>query len=286
MAAIGIIKELLEAGVHFGHPKKRWNPKMAPYIYTLRNGIYIIDLEKTAELLLKACEFVRDVAARGEYILFVGTKRQVQDMIAEQAGRCGMFFVNNRWLGGTLTNFQTIRKSVARLKEIQAMKENGQFDRLTKKEKARLEKELFKLNRNLGGIVEMEKLPSALYVIDPKREEIAVREANKLKIPVVAIVDTNCDPDPIDYPIPGNDDAIKSTRLITSYIANAIIEGRRFYLDRGTAPVKEEKKEVEESEEESEGEDVEIKDELVEMSIDIEDKLDKEEEKRRKKEEE
>jgi small subunit ribosomal protein S2 len=282
LAAIGIIKELLEAGVHFGHPKKRWNPKMAPYIYTLRNGIYIIDLEKTAELLLKACEFVRDVAARGEYILFVGTKRQVQDMIAEQAGRCGMFFINNRWLGGTLTNFQTIRKSVARLKEIQEMKENGKFDRLTKKEKARLEKELFKLNRNLGGIVEMERLPSALYVIDPKREEIAVREANKLKIPVVAIVDTNCDPDPIDYPIPGNDDAIKSTRLITSYIANAIIEGRRFYLDSGTVPVKEEKKEVEEPE----GEDVEIKEELVEMSIDIEDKLDEEEERRRKKEEE
>ncbi len=280
MAAIGIIKELLEAGVHFGHPKKRWNPKMAPYIYTLRNGIYIIDLEKTAELLLKACEFVRDVAARGEYILFVGTKRQVQDMIAEEAGRCGMFFVNNRWLGGTLTNFETIRKSVARLKEIQEMKETGKIDLLTKKERARLEKELFKLNRNLGGIVEMDRLPSALYVIDPKREEIAVREANKLNIPVVAIVDTNCDPDPIDYPIPGNDDAIKSTRLITSYIANAIIEGRRFYLDSGSVPVKEEK------EKETKSEDVKIKEELVEMGIDIEDKLDEEEERRRKKEEE
>jgi len=283
LAAIGIIKELLEAGVHFGHPKKRWNPKMAPYIYTLRNGIYIIDLEKTTELLLKACEFVRDIAAKGEYILFVGTKRQVQDMIAEQAGRCGMFFVNNRWLGGTLTNFQTIRKSVARLKEIQGMKESGKIDLLTKKEKARLEKELFKLNRNLGGIVEMDRLPAAVYVIDPKREEIAVREANKLKIPVVAIVDTNCDPDPIDYPIPGNDDAIKSTRLITSYIANAIIEGRRFYLDSGTVPAKEEEKE---ETEETESEDVEIKEELVEMSIDIEDKLDEEEERRRKKEEE
>ncbi|HDL10097.1 MAG TPA: 30S ribosomal protein S2, partial [Candidatus Omnitrophica bacterium] len=238
----------------------------------------IIDLEKTAELLLKACEFVRDVAARGEYILFVGTKRQVQDMIAEEAGRCGMFFVNNRWLGGTLTNFETIRRSVARLKEIQGMKETGKIDLLTKKERARLEKELFKLNTNLGGIVEMDRLPSALYIIDPKREEIAVREANKLNIPVVAIVDTNCDPDPIDYPIPGNDDAIKSTRLITSYIANAIIEGRRFYLDSGTVPVKEEKKE--------ETENVEIKEELVEMSIDIEDKLDEEEERRRKKEEE
>lgn len=279
MAAIGIIKELLEAGVHFGHPKKRWNPKMAPYIYALRNGIYIIDLEKTAELLLKACEFVRDIAAKGEYILFVGTKRQVQDMIAEQAGRCGMFYVNNRWLGGTLTNFETIRKSVARLKEIQEMKESGKIDLLTKKERARLEKELFKLNRNLGGIVEMDRLPSALYIIDPKREEIAVREANKLKIPVVAIVDTNCDPDPIDYPIPGNDDAIKSTRLITSYIANAIIEGRRFYLDSDTVPAKEEKKE----ETKREDVDVKVKEELVEMSLDIEDKLDEEEERQKRK---
>lgn len=278
MASIGIIKELLEAGVHFGHPRKRWNPKMKSYIYALKNGIYIIDLEKTAELLLQACEFVRDVAARGEYVLFVGTKRQVQDMVAEEASRCGMFFVNNRWLGGTLTNFQTIRKSVARLKEIQKMKEEGKFDLITKKEGAKLQKELEKLVRNLGGIVEMDRLPQALYVIDPNREEIAVREANKLKIPLVAIVDTNCDPDLIDYPIPGNDDAIKSTKLITSYITNAIIEGRRFYLDKATPSASEESREQENQEE---------LEELSEIGLDLEEKLDeKGERKRRRKEEE
>ena len=231
MAAIGIIKELLEAGVHFGHPKNRWNPKMEPYIYGVRNGIYIIDLEKTAQMILKACEFVRNIASDGGYILFVGTKKQVQDMIEDEAKRCGMFFVNNRWLGGTLTNFETVRKSISRFKDIEKLKEDGKYELITKKEQAALDKEMNKLLRNLGGIVEMDRLPDAVYVIDPNREEIVVKEAKKLGIPILGIVDTNCNPDPIEYLIPGNDDAIKSTKLITSYVANAIIEGRRFYAD-------------------------------------------------------
>lgn len=231
MAAIGIIKELLEAGVHFGHPKNRWNPKMEPYIYGVRNGIYIIDLEKTAQMILRACEFVRDIASGGGYVLFVGTKKQVQDMIEDEAKRCGMFFVNNRWLGGTLTNFETVRKSIARLKDIERLKKDGKYELITKKEQAALDKEMNKLFKNLGGIVEMDRLPDAVYVIDPNREEIVVKEAKKLSIPIVGIVDTNCNPDPIEYLMPGNDDAIKSTKLITSYIANAIIEGRRFYSD-------------------------------------------------------
>jgi len=231
LAAIGIIKELLEAGVHFGHPKNRWNPKMEPYIYGVRNGIYIIDLEKTAQMILRACEFVRDIASGGGYVLFVGTKKQVQDMIEDEAKRCGMFFVNNRWLGGTLTNFETVRKSIARLKDIERLKKDGKYELITKKEQAALDKEMNKLFKNLGGIVEMDRLPDAVYVIDPNREEIVVKEAKKLSIPIVGIVDTNCNPDPIEYLMPGNDDAIKSTKLITSYIANAIIEGRRFYSD-------------------------------------------------------
>ncbi|MDP8216863.1 MAG: 30S ribosomal protein S2 [Candidatus Kaelpia imicola] len=240
MAAIGVIKELLEAGVHFGHPKKKWNPKMKPYIYGLKRGIYIIDLERTAQLLLKACEFVRDISSSGGSILFVGTKRQVQDMVEEEAKRCGMFYVNNRWLGGALTNFETVRKSVSRLKDIQHLKEEGKYALVTKKEQAGLDKELNKLLRNLGGIVDMDRLPDAIYVIDPNREEIAVREAIKLNIPVVSIIDTNCDPTVVDYLIPGNDDAIKSCKLITSYIANAVIEGRRFYVD-SESKAKEEK---------------------------------------------
>ncbi|MDP8233768.1 MAG: 30S ribosomal protein S2 [Candidatus Saelkia tenebricola] len=244
MAVIGIIKELLEAGVHFGHPKNRWNPKMKPYIYGVRNGIYIIDLEKTAQLILKACEFVRDVASKGGCILFVGTKKQVQDMIEEEAKRCNMFFINNRWLGGTLTNFETVRKSIARLKEIEKLKEDGKYDLITKKEQSTLDKEMGKLMKNLGGIVGMDKLPDAVYVIDPNREDIAVKEAKKLGIPILGIVDTNCDPDPIEYLISGNDDAIKSTKLITSYVANAIIEGRRFYSDGKISAAKKEKEEV------------------------------------------
>ncbi len=231
MAAIGVIKELLEAGVHFGHPKKKWNPKMKPYIYGLKRGIYIIDLEKTAQLLLKACEFVRNIASSGGSILFVGTKRQVQDMVEEEAGRCGMFYVNNRWLGGALTNFETVRKSISRLKDIQRLKEEGKYALVTKKEQAGLDKELNKLLKNLGGIVDMDRLPDAIYVIDPNREAIAVREARKLNIPVVSIIDTNCDPSVVDCLIPGNDDAIKSCKLITSYVANAVIEGKRFYTD-------------------------------------------------------
>jgi len=257
LAAIGIIKELLEAGVHFGHPKNRWNPKMGPYIYGVRNGIYIIDLEKTAQMILKACEFVRNVASDGGYILFVGTKKQVQDMIEDEAKRCGMFFVNNRWLGGTLTNFETVRKSIARLKDIEKLKEEGKYELITKKEQAALDKEMNKLLRNLGGIVEMDRLPDAVYVIDSNREEIVVKEAKKLGIPIVGIVDTNCDPDPVEYLIPGNDDAIKSTKLITSYIANAIIEGRRFYKDN--AAVAERKEGQEESvSQEAEKEDTEL----------------------------
>ena len=246
MAAIGIIKELLEAGVHFGHPKKRWNPKMKPYIFGLKSGIYIIDLEKTAVLLLKACEFIRDITSTGGSVLFVGTKRQVQDMIEEEAKRCGMFYVNNRWLGGTLTNFETVRKSISRLKDIQKLKEEGKYSLLTKKEQASLDKELGKLLRNLGGIVDMERLPETVFVIDPKREEIAVREAKKLNIPVAGIIDTNCDPDLLEYLIPGNDDAIKSTKLVTSYIANAVIEGRRFYTGGGASGSWSKKKESKE----------------------------------------
>ena len=253
MAAIGIIKDLLEAGVHFGHPKNRWNPKMEPYIYGVRNGIYIIDLEKTAQLILKACEFVRDIASSGGYVLFVGTKKQVQDMIEDEAKRCGMFFVNNRWLGGTLTNFETVRKSIARLKDIEKLKEEGKYELITKKEQATLDKEMNKLLRNLGGIVDMDRLPEVVYVIDPNREEIVVKEAKKLGIPIVGIVDTNCDPEPIEYLIPGNDDAIKSTKLITSYIANAIIEGRRFYADNEAVVAQEDDKKESDLQETDEG---------------------------------
>jgi len=244
LAAIGVIKELLEAGVHFGHPKKKWNPKMKPYIYGLKRGIYIIDLEKTAQLLLKACEFVRDTVSSGGFILFVGTKRQVQDMVEEEAKRCGMFYVNNRWLGGTLTNFETVRKSISRLKDIQRLKEEGKYALVTKKEQAGLDKELNKLLKNLGGIVDMDRVPDAIYVIDPNREDIAVKEAKKLNIPVVSIIDTNCNPAVVDYLIPGNDDAIKSCKLITSYIANAVIEGRRFHTD-SESKIKEKEEHVE-----------------------------------------
>jgi len=265
LAAIGVIKELLEAGVHFGHPKKKWNPKMKPYIYGLKRGIYIIDLEKTAQLLLKACEFVRDIASAGGSILFVGTKRQVQDMVEEEANRCGMFYVNNRWLGGALTNFETVRKSISRLKDIQRLKEEGKYALVTKKEQSSLDKELNKLMKNLGGIVDMDKLPDAIYVIDPNREAIAVREARKLNIPVISIIDTNCDPAVIDCLIPGNDDAIKSCKLITSYVANAVIEGKRFYTDsESKAKAKEEKKAKEDA---KESDLKEIKEKLEDKSL-------------------
>jgi len=221
------MKELLEAGVHFGHQAKRWNPKMKKYIFGERNGIYIIDLQKTLKLFKEAYEFVRTAASEGKDILFVGTKKQAQDAITEEAKRCGMYYVSNRWLGGMLTNYATIKKSIDRLKKIEKMKEDGTFDKLTKKEVAGLEKERAKLEKILSGIKTMADPPSVIFIIDPRKEEIAVHEANKLGITVVAVVDTNCDPDNIDYVIPGNDDAIRAIRLMSSKIADAVIEGRQ-----------------------------------------------------------
>ncbi len=219
------MKELLEAGVHFGHQTKRWNPKMKKYIFGKRNGIYIIDLQKTLKCFREAAAYVTEAASQGKNVLFVGTKRQAQDAIYEEANRCGMFFVNNRWLGGTLTNFVTIRKSVMRLKEIEGMLADTSDAILTKKERIRFERERAKLAKNLSGITEMEELPDLLFVIDPKKEAIAVQEANKLGIPIVGIVDTNCDPDPITHVVPGNDDAIRAIKLFTGKIADAVLEG-------------------------------------------------------------
>jgi small subunit ribosomal protein S2 len=220
------IKELLEAGVHFGHQTKRWNPKMKKFLFGERNGIYIIDLQKTLKRFEEARDFVQDIAARGEAVLFVGTKKQAVDAIQEEAGRSGSPFVNRRWLGGTLTNFQTITRSIARLKQLEDMKATGKFEAFSKKEILRLEREMDKLNNALLGIKAMEQLPGAVFIIDPKKERIAVREARRLAIPVVAIVDTNCDPDEVDYPIPGNDDAIRAIRLITARLTEAVMEGR------------------------------------------------------------
>jgi len=220
------VKDLLEAGVHFGHQTKRWNPKMKEFIFGERNGIYIIDLGKTARRFREAEEFVSNLAAEGKTLLFVGTKRQAQDAIAEEAQRCGMFFVNQRWLGGLLTNFTTIQRSLGRLRELEAMSTDGRYETLSKKEIARIEKEKRKLQKNLDGIRQMARLPDALFVVDTKNEQIAVDEARKLKIPVLGIVDTNCDPDQIDYPIPGNDDALRAIRLFASRVADAVLEGR------------------------------------------------------------
>jgi small subunit ribosomal protein S2 len=225
MAAL-TMKELLEAGVHFGHQTKRWNPKMQKYIFGERNGIYIIDLQKTLKKFREAYGFVRDMAAGGGSLLFIGTKKQAQETVFEEASRCGMFYVNQRWLGGTLTNFATIRKSIGRLKKLEEMKETGEFDRVSKKEALELDREREKLEKALIGIKAMESLPSSVFIIDPRKENIAVAEARRLGIPIVAIVDTNCDPTGIDYPIPGNDDAIRAVRLITSRMADAILEGR------------------------------------------------------------
>jgi small subunit ribosomal protein S2 len=219
------MKELLEAGVHFGHQTKRWNPKMQKYIFGERNGIYIIDLQKTLKKFREAYGYVRDLAASGGTMLFVGTKKQAQESVFEEATRCGMFYVNHRWLGGTLTNFATIRKSIARLKKLDEMSETGEYERLPKKEVIGLERERAKLQSALVGIKSMDRLPSAVFIIDPKKEKIAVEEAQRLAIPIVSIVDTNCDPTGIDYPIPGNDDAIRAVRLITSRMADAILEG-------------------------------------------------------------
>jgi small subunit ribosomal protein S2 len=225
--AVVTMKELLEAGVHFGHQTKRWNPKMKPYIFGARNGIYILDLQQTVKQLDGAYEFIRDTVAKGKKILFVGTKKQAQEAIYEEALRCGMFHVNHRWLGGTLTNFQTIKKSIDKLKELEKMEERGDFQRLPKKEVLGLQKKGAKLRKYLGGIKDMDQFPGALFVVDPKRERIAVSEARKLGVATVAIVDTNCDPDEVDYVIPGNDDAIRAIRLFASKMADAVIEGTR-----------------------------------------------------------
>ena len=226
MAVISM-KQLLEAGVHFGHQTRRWNPKMATYIFTERNGIYIIDLQKTVKKLEEAYFFVRDMAASGESILFVGTKKQAQDAIKEEAERCGQFYVNARWLGGMLTNFKTMRTRIARLNQLQKMQEDGTFDLLPKKEVIKLQLEIAKLEKYLGGVKEMKKLPGALFVVDSRKEKNAIAEARKLGIPIVAIVDTNCDPDEIDYVIPGNDDAIRAIKLISQTMANAVLEGKQ-----------------------------------------------------------
>lgn len=226
MAVISM-KQLLEAGVHFGHQTRRWNPKMGEFIFTERNGIYIIDLQKTVKLVDQAYNYVRDAAAEGATVLFVGTKKQAQDAIAEEATRANMYFINHRWLGGTLTNWETIQKRIARLKELRAMSEDGTFDRLPKKEVALLTKQREKLEKFLGGIADMPKVPDLLFIVDPHKEQIAVQEAHKLNIPIVAMVDTNADPDQIDVKIPSNDDAIRAVRLITAKMADAIIEGNQ-----------------------------------------------------------
>ena len=221
------MKQLLEAGVHFGHQTRRWNPKMAPYIYTERNGIYIIDLQQSVGMVDDAYNAVADIVANGGNILFVGTKKQAQDAIKAEAERCGQFYVNERWLGGMLTNFKTIQKRIERLAQINQMEEDGTFDMLPKKEVIKLKAQRDKLEKYLGGIKDMKKLPGAMFIVDPRKEKIAIAEAKKLNIPVVAIVDTNCDPDEVDYVIPGNDDAIRAVKLIASTMANAIIEGRQ-----------------------------------------------------------
>ncbi len=220
------MKQLLEAGVHFGHQTRRWNPKMAPYIFTERNGIYIIDLQKTVRKLEEAYNFVRDLSMDGKSVLFVGTKKQAQESVKAEAERAGAFYVNARWLGGMLTNFRTIRRRIDRLNQLKTMEEDGTFDLLPKKEVGKLKLEIEKLEKFLGGIKDMKNLPGALFIIDPRKERIAVAEAKKLHIPIVAIVDTNCDPDEINYVIPGNDDAIRAVKLISETMANAIIEGK------------------------------------------------------------
>ena len=245
--AVVSMKQLLEAGVHFGHQTRRWNPKMAQYIFTERNGIYIIDLQKTVKKLNEAYMFVRDIAAEGGDILFVGTKKQAQDSIKEEAEHCGMPYVNARWLGGMLTNFTTIRTRIARLNQLRTMRDDGTFDLLPKKEVVKLELEIEKLEKFMGGIQDMTKIPSALFVVDPRKEKIAVAEAHKLGIPVIAVVDTNCDPDEVDVVIPANDDAIRAVKLLAETMAAAIIEGRQG-TEMGTAATEDEAEVVEEVE--------------------------------------
>ena len=230
-----LIKQLLEAGVHFGHHVSRWNPKMKKFIFGERSNIYIIDLEKTVGYLNEARDFVKDIASKGEVVLFVGTKRQAQDLIFQEAQRSGMYYIKDRWLGGTLTNFKTIRNSIKRLEAIETMQKDGTFGVITKKEKAILTKEMDKLKKNLQGIVNMKKMPGALFIVDAKKEDIAVKEARKLGIPIVAIIDTNADPDLIDYPIPANDDAMRSIKLLTGLITDSIVEGRKQFDESNTA---------------------------------------------------
>ena len=237
MSNVIAMKQLLEAGVHFGHQTRRWNPKMAEYIFTERNGIYIIDLQKTVKKIEEAYYFIRDIAASGEDILFVGTKKQAQDSIKEEAERVGMYYVNARWLGGMMTNFKTIKQRIERLNQLRKMEEDGTFDLLPKKEVIGLRGEMEKLEKYLGGIKGMKKAPAAIFIVDPRKERIAIAEAKKLNIPIVAIVDTNCDPEDVDYVIPGNDDAIRAVKLVVSTIANAIVEGRE---GKAEAPAEEE----------------------------------------------
>jgi small subunit ribosomal protein S2 len=247
MATVLNMKELLEAGVHFGHQTRRWNPKMKNYIFGSRNGIHIIDLQKTVKLFNEISEFVTRTVSDGHSVLFVGTKKQAHDAIIEESERCGMYYVIHRWLGGTLTNFQTMKKSIGRLKELESMKLDGSINRYTKKEALKMDRELLKLEKNIGGIKNMDELPGAVFIVDPKREHIAVQEVKKLGIPVIAITDTNCDPDDIDYIIPGNDDAIRSIRLLCSKIAEACAAGHAIAEERMRAQaetVKEEDKDV------------------------------------------
>ena len=246
-----LIKQLLEAGVHFGHQTKRWNPKMKHFIFGEKSGIYIIDLEKTQKFLNEARVFMSEVAAQGKAVLFVGTKKQAQEVIEEEAKRCGAFYINHRWLGGLLTNFQTIKKSIKRYKEIEQMEKEGIFNSLTKKEIAALNKEREKLMKNLSGVIEMDRLPSAIFVIDSKKEETAVLEARRLNIPVIALIDTNCDPELINYPIPGNDDAIKSIKLISLFMAESVLDGRKRYDEVKAVMKQMEEKEAEAKEEEA-----------------------------------
>ena len=250
--AVVSMKQLLEAGVHFGHQTRRWNPKMAPYIYTDRNGIYIIDLQKTVKKLEEAYNFVRDTAAGGGNILFVGTKKQAQDAIKEEAARCGGYYVNARWLGGMLTNFRTMRTRIDRLAQLRKMEEDGTFDLLPKKEVSKLQLEIEKLEKFLGGIKDMKSYPGALFIVDPRKERIAVSEAKKLHIPIVAIVDTNCDPDEIDYVIPGNDDAIRAVKLIAGAMADALIEGREGQMGAAARDAEEESAQADAEEESTE----------------------------------
>jgi small subunit ribosomal protein S2 len=269
-----LIKSLLEAGVHFGHETKRWNPKMKKYIFGEKNGIYIIDLSKTADAIAKACGFLKTITATGGHIMFVGTKKQAQEIVREEASKCGMYFVNQRWLGGMLTNYQTIKKSIKRLLDLERMKEDGTLAKLSKKEAAKLNREMAKLNKNLEGIRDMDKLPRAMYVIDAKKEDIAVKEARKVGIPVIALVDTNSDPDLVDYVIPGNDDAIRSIKLVTSLIADTIQDGKEAFV-AGELKAKEE---AAAALGEEEGEEVKVVDEKIEELVEGDLKLKEDEE--------